>query len=244
MPQESREPIYRKKSPFLAGLFSIIVPGSGELYAGAYWRAALFAALEGAAWYFNIQQNDKGDDQTAFYRSYADAHWSVVKYAQWLNDNAKDFPGGENAVPIAIDPDPSLPEWQRVDWEAMHATEMAIPQFSHKLPPYGDQQYYELIGKYNQYSYGWDDKTAGDYWNPSSNFLYYAGERGKANDYYNTADTILNLIIINHVLSAIDAAWAAAQFNDFVDLYAQSRLVRTPGGQMDIQTTAQFSFRF
>ncbi|MBN1448272.1 MAG: hypothetical protein JXA28_10115, partial [Bacteroidetes bacterium] len=175
MPQESREPIYSRKSPFLAGLFSIIIPGSGELYAGAYWRAALFAALEGAAWYFNIQQNDKGDDQTAFYRSYADEHWSVVKYAQWLNDNAKDFPGGENAVPIAIDPDPSLPDWQRVDWEAMHATEMAVPQFSHKLPPYGDQQYYELIGKYNQYSYGWDDKTAGDYWNPSSNFLYYAG---------------------------------------------------------------------
>ena len=240
----SREPVYGKKSPFLAGMLSLVVPGAGELYAGSYWLAALFASIEGAAWYFNIDQTNKGDEQTGIYRAYADDHWSVVKYARWLNENAKDFPGGEDAVHIAIDPDESLPPWQRVDWDAMHTTELAVPVFSHKLPPHGDQQYYELIGKYNQYSYGWDDKLSGDYWNPSQNFVYYSGLRGEANDYYNTADTILNLIIINHVLSAVDAAWAAARFNKFAELYARSHLERTPAGQLDIRTTAQLSFRF
>ncbi len=169
----------------------------------------------------------------------------MVKYAQWLNDNAKNYPGGENAVHIDIDiQNTSLPEWERVNWDQMHATEMAIPQFSHKLPPHGDQQYYELIGKYNQYSYGWGDKIDGDYWNPSPKFLYYAGVRGEANDHYNTADTILNLVILNHVLSAIDAAWAAARFNQFVELYSSAKLQRLPDGRADLVATAQFSVRF
>jgi len=238
------DPVYRKKSPFLAGVFSAVIPGSGELYAGSYWLAGLFAAVEGALWYYNIDQNNKGDEQTTVYQNYADEHWNVVKYAQWLNENAKDFEGGENAVHITINPDASLPPWERVDWDAMHTTELAIPVFSHKLPPYGDQQYYELIGKYNQYSYGWDDKNAGNYWNVSENFLYYSGQRGEANDFYNLADTMLNLIILNHVLSAIDAAWAAARFNDFVDLYAHAQLIRLPSGQAEVQTTAQVSLRF
>jgi hypothetical protein len=237
------DPVYSKKSPFLAGVFSVIIPGTGELYAGSYWLAGLFAALEGGLWYYNIDQNDKGDVQTTVYRQYADQHWSVVKYAQWLNENAKDFPGGENAVPIPINPDVSLPLWERVDWDAMHQTEMAIPQFSHKLPPYGDQQYFELIGKYNQYSYGWDDKNGGDYWNISDNFAFYSGQRGKANDFYNTADAMLNLIFLNHVLSAIDAAWAAARFNKFVELYAHAQLMRLPSGQAEVQTMARFSVR-
>ncbi|MCB2205719.1 hypothetical protein KQI65_13320 [bacterium] len=238
------ESVYSKKSPFLAGLFSAVIPGAGELYAESYWLAGLFAAIEGGLWYYSIDQNSKGDDQTGVFESYADQHWSVVKYAEWLNENAKDFEGGENAVHIAIDPDESLPPWQRVDWDAMHTTELAVPVFSHKLPPHGDQQYFELIGKYDQYSYGWDDKVSGYYRDPSSNFLYYADLRGQANDFYNTADTIVNLIILNHLLSAIDAAWAAARFNDFVDLYAHAQLLRLPGGQAELQTLAQFSVRF
>lgn len=235
--------VYSKKSPLLAGVMSAVLPGSGEVYAGSYWLAALFAAVEGGLWYYNVDQNDKGDAQTSVYQAYADQHWSVVKYAEWLNANAKDFPGGENAVHIAIDPNENLPPWERVDWDAMHTTEMAIPQFSHKLPPHGDQQYFELIGKYNQYSYGWDDKLSGDYWNISENFAYYSGERGKANDFYNTADTILNLIILNHVLSAIDAAWAAARFNKFVDLYARAQLQRLPDGRAELAAAAHFSIR-
>ena len=37
-----------KKSPFLAGLFSFVIPGSGEVYAGNYWKAAIFLVIEAA----------------------------------------------------------------------------------------------------------------------------------------------------------------------------------------------------
>ena len=233
-----------RRSPVLAAVFSAIIPGTGELYAGSYVLAGLFAALEGAGWYFMADQNKRGDDKTVEFEAYADRHWNVVKYAEWLNANAKDFPGGENAVQIAIDPDVSLPPWQRVNWEQMHTTEMAIPQFSHRLPPYGDQQYYELIGKYNQYSYGWDDKTEGDYWNPSDRFLFYSGLRGDANSHYDTADLLVNLIFLNHVLSAVDAAWAAARFNEHVELHSGAGLQRLPDGRADLVANATFTLRF
>ncbi|MCZ7556671.1 MAG: hypothetical protein M5R41_09760 [Bacteroidia bacterium] len=233
-----------RKSPVLAGALSLILPGAGEVYAGSYLLAGLFAALEGAGWYYSIDANRRGDDATVIYQHYADQNWSVVKYAQWLNENAKNYPGGDKAVHIDINPDKSLPHWQRVNWEQMHTTEMAVPQFSHRLPDYGDQQYYELIGKYNQYSYGWNDKLEGDYWNPSPNFLYYSGLRGDANRYYDRSSAIINLLILNHFLSAIDAAWAAARFNQAVELRSGARLQRLPDGRPDIVTSARFTYRF
>lgn len=233
-----------RRSPVLAAVFSAIIPGTGELYAGSYILAGVFAALEGAGWYFMSDQNRQGDEKTTVYQGYADEHWSVVKYAEWLNANAKDFPGGEDAVTIDINPDVSLPPWQRVNWEQMHTTEMAIPQFSHRLPPHGDQQYFELIGKYDQYSYGWDDKTDGYYRDVSGNFLFYSGLRGDANSHYDTADLIVNLLILNHVLSAVDAAWAAARFNQYVELHSGAGLERLPDGRPDLAARATFSLRF
>jgi hypothetical protein len=232
------------KNPVLAGLLSLLVPGAGELYAGNYLLAGLFAALEGAGWYFSIDASRKGDSVTEQFERYADQNWSVVKYAEWLNENARNYPGGENAVHIEINPDESLPPWKRVNWTQLHVTEGAIPQFSHKLPSHGDQQYYEMIGKYNQYSYGWNDKTEGDYWNASSNFLYYSGLRGDANRYYDVSRMFVNLIIVNHFLSAIDAAWAAARFNKAVQLRSGAHLQRLPDGRPDLVATARLSFHF
>lgn len=235
---------FSRKSPLLAGMMSMIIPGTGEIYAGSYWLAGMFAALEGAGWYFNLHERKLGDEKTVAFEQYADRHWSVVKYAEWLNENAKNYPGGEDAVHIDIHPDTDLPHWERVDWEQLHQTEMAIPQFSHKLEPHGEQQYYELIGKYNQYSYGWDDKHAGDYWDASPRFLHYSQMRGTANDHFNTANTIVNLLILNHVASALNAAWAAARFNESVDLRTGAQLRRLPDGRADLHANATFSFHF
>ncbi|MBN1407015.1 MAG: hypothetical protein JW956_04470, partial [Calditrichaceae bacterium] len=41
----------------------------------------------------------------------------------------------------------------------------------------------------------------------------YRAMRNRSNDYFNTATTMLNLMLLNHVLSAFDAALAAKQFN-------------------------------
>ena len=235
------------RSPFLAGLFSIVVPGSGEIYTENYWRAGIFLAAEIIGWIYNIKYNNNGDNQTNLFQNYADTHWDAVRYAQWLNTYASTFKGGDKAVTIEINPNTSLPPWERVNWAQMNTTESVIPEFSHRLPKHGDQQYYELIGKYQQYNHGWDDSdpnTAVYYTNLSPHFPLYSAMRGKANEYYNTASTIAALLVVNHILSAIDAAWSAVQFNSRYQFQSSIEYRPTPYGYIEAVPTASFTVRF
>lgn len=208
-----------RKSPFLAAGLSAVLPGAGEFYAESYWKSALFVALEATLWTVNIMYNNKGDKQTNFFQNYADEHWSAVRYAEWINANLKYLNGDLDpaAYTIPIDPNTSLPPWERIDWNALRRTEQAIGGgFSHSLAPYGEQQYYEMIGKYMQFVHGWDQTNFNvpsylDQVTPQ--LTWYAGQRGKANDFYNTASTAMTIIVLNHVLSALDAAWSAHSYN-------------------------------
>jgi hypothetical protein len=236
---------YSRKSPVLAGALSLLIPGAGQVYAESYWTAALFATLEAVGWYVVVDQHAKGDEATTTFERYADDYWSVVNYAEWLNTWATTFPGGEDSKQITISDDATRVPWERVNWAEMNEVEIAIPQFSHKLPPHGDQQYFEMIGKYNQYSSGWVDYSSGrDYYSVSPRFLEYAGLRGDANKHYDNADTFLNLIIINHVLAAAEAAWAAARFNKFVELYSHTRLRNSLDGRLVVEPSVGFAMRF
>jgi len=191
-----------KKSPVLSGVLSAIIPGAGQIYNEDYWVAAAFVVVEAALVTTAVVYDNKGDDQTESYENFADQNWSVVDYAEWLNT----YQDGN----IQINPDENLPPWERVNWNELNSYESG----SHKLAPHGEQQYYEMIGKYHQFAAGWNDYTSGpNNAQISPNFEYYAGERGQANDYYNTASTAIVGIYINHLLAAAEAVWGAARFN-------------------------------
>ena len=209
-----------KKSPVLAGFLSLLVPGAGEIYSGEYLKAGIFVALEAAVITTAVIYDNKGDRKTNEFQDYADAYnnpnhnWSVVRYAEWLVQ----YEGADRSK-IIISDDPNLAPWDRVNWEALNEAESG----SHKLAPHGEQQYYELIGKYHQYSSGWNDFTGGGNDNlVSSNFLFYAKMRGDANDLYSVASTAVVGIYVNHFLSALDAVWSSIQHNK--DLAVKLRL--------------------
>jgi hypothetical protein len=212
LPQISFQ-IEDKKSPFLAGLMSLVVPGAGEVYAGNYWKAAIFVAIEAAVITTAVIYDSKGNDQTEKFENYADENWSVVDYAQWLSQYK------EADLDKIIKPGTEgLPPWQRVNWAELNAAERHAatlgPGFTHVLPPYGAQQYYELIGKYHDYSPGWNDYSGDGNTNLlSPNFQFYSKERGKANDFYIVASTAVIGIYINHFLSALDAVWTTVTYN-------------------------------
>jgi hypothetical protein len=202
-----------KKSPFLAGVMSLVIPGSGEIYAGEYIKAGIFVAIEAAVITTAIIYDGKGDDKTTEFQNYADDYtnpdhnWSVVRYAQWLIDSEGADPNIRKDN-LAID-DTQLPPWERVDWNLLNTEETG----SHKLPIHGEQQYYELIGKYNQYSSGWNDFVGPTKEDISPNYLFYAGMRGDANDFYSVAKTAVIGIYLNHFLSGLDAVWSTVSFN-------------------------------
>ena len=221
-----------KKSPVLSGVLSVILPGAGQVYNEDYLIAGIFVALEAALITTAVVYDNKGDDQTASFQAFADKNWSVVDYAEWLNTYGD--------ADIQINPDESLPPWERVSWSELNAAETG----SHKLPPHGEQQYYELIGKYHQYSSGWSDYTGGaNNELISPNFTYYSGERGQANDYYNTASTAIVGIYINHILSAAEAVWGATRFNKNLAVNLRVETFNFAGG-LELVPTLKFRYSF
>ncbi len=231
----------KEKSPVVAGLLSLVLPGAGEFYTGEYVKAVIFFALEAGLVTTGLIYDKKGDDKTVEYQNYADDyknpnhHWSVIKYAQWVIQTEL---GGQDPG-IILSEDPTLPPWEQVNWQLLNANEHG----SHRLPPHGDQQYYEMIGKYHQYSPGWNDFTGGTVSDLSSNFLFYSGLRGKANDYYNVASGAVLGIYINHFLSALDGVWSAVRYNSNLAVK-----MRVEGQQFadhyEYIPTLQFSYSF
>jgi hypothetical protein len=211
------------KSPWLAAGMAAVVPGTGQLYTGSYWEAALFFAADAVAWVLAYKYDAKGDRQTDLFQDFANANWSVVKYAEFTAANL--VPAGKKydwrkAGTEGMDPFDR--PWTQVNWDVINQMERDIGgYYSHTLPPYNEQQYYELIGKYPQFNQGWrdaDPSIGSDYETIKAHltpmFLWYADQRGLANDYYTSATKWVTIALINHLLSAADAAWSSIRYNN------------------------------
>lgn len=245
---ELQSSVYRvqnetKKNPVVSAALSAAIPGAGQIYNGEWWKAAIFIAAEAALITTAVVYNKKGDDKTNEFEAYADQHWSVVKYAQWLmqHKTALGLPPESN---IIIDPNTSLKPWERVDWTSLNFAE---GKFSHKLPRYGEQQYYELIGKYPQYNHGWadqlDDNTPEYNSNLTAMFLGYSKMRGEANDMYNISSRMVVFTVINHILSAAEAAWASTIVNKSLSMNMRVQPIYA-NAEIHYQPTLFLSYSF
>jgi len=208
-----------KKSPLIAGLMSLAIPGAGQIYSESYIKGAAFLVLEAATIYTSVVYNKKGDDQTNVFQDYAYQHWDVKRYAKWTVTNASKINESVNSSQFNV-----FDNNGNVNWNELNRLESAISAYySHKLAPLGDQQYFEMIGKYPQFNPGWDDfgdeNTTYSYGDPlTPRFHLYSGERGKANDYYNVASKAVIVIIINHIISTVDAIFTSKSYNKKIEL--------------------------
>jgi hypothetical protein len=212
------------RSSLKAGLFSLIVPGAGQVYNGGtgnYLKAAGFFAIEAAAIAANIIWTNKGNNQTTFFQNYANANYSPYRYAQWIARNYTVW--DPNISPTLINE--MLDGVQKMDFTELNEVEGILGQtsaaefFAHQLAQYGTQDYYEIIGKYPQFREGWSTASGLSVTNYDSlrynvavsQDNYYMDQRGLANNLYGVAGTALGVVIANHFASAIEAAiWAHA----------------------------------
>jgi hypothetical protein len=220
MPDESKNLANNKKSVWLAAGLSLVIPGAGEFYTEKYLKSAIFVALEAAAITVGLIYDKKGNDQTISFQNFADQHWSVERYANWTLYHAQSINSSVNPSDYHV-----INNNGKVNWSELNRLESDLGgYYSHHLPNYGEQQYFELIGKYPQFNVGWDDfgddvTKAFSYGDPlTPRFVYYSHERGKANDYYNVASKAVIVVMINHFISAIDAAWSAHKYNKGLDM--------------------------
>ena len=204
----------KMKKPIVAGLLSFAIPGAGEVYTENYLKAGIFAAVEVAAIIVAVAYDNKGDDQTELFENYANTNWSAEKYAKWTQNNLA-------TLNPELDPN-SYNVFDgngKLNWDELNRMESNIGgYYSHRLDPFGTQQYYEMIGKYSQFNVGWDefgDENAEyTYGDPLvEQFLYYTGEFGEADRLYNVAKWAVIAVVSNHFFSALDAAWSASRYN-------------------------------
>ncbi|MCK4547950.1 MAG: hypothetical protein KAW17_10975 [Candidatus Eisenbacteria sp.] len=245
------------KSPGRAFFMSLVLPGSGELYAGSM-RGLAFLGIELLSWGGYVYYDGKGHDERTNYEAFADLHYEAARYRDVVNEICGKY---ENW--------PLDPDYPCQDCEFQHCAEdldpgegntysenqCAMVRGHFLLPDETGQHYYEDLGKYDKYIFGWDDWyekytfdnrrdaiswsewQPGETWptmNPpwdetvgmdSENREKYRGMRRQSNDYLDRATYFTWFVLINHVGSALNAAFSARTHN--------RRLVGEPTG-MDV----------
>jgi hypothetical protein len=201
-------PVTGGKSPRRAFLYSTIVPGAGELWAGSRKRAALFFGLEVIGLGMYLNWNSEGNDLEDEFRRRADGEWNPWDYLGWRGSRNSRFSSLTHALPCS-------------SYVASAPSSTSVSDAIADCPDRDVQQYYELIGKYDQFIAGWDDIVDADgnrvtaaAVDSAENFhsalrLTYEVDRNDSNKLLKRASNMLGLIMVNHVISAIDAARVA-----------------------------------
>ncbi|MCI0329388.1 MAG: hypothetical protein L0196_00335 [candidate division Zixibacteria bacterium] len=214
----------KQRSVAKAAALSLLVPGAGQFYVGDKLRAVPFFLVDVAGWatYFGFRsQGHKREDE---YRAYADAHWNTTGYFSFLRDTL--------GISSGSDYDPAVTPYSRHDSEV----DLEIPEgflLSHHVPASKggplekNFEYYENIGKYDQFFAGWD---------ALANRRIYLDMRADANSSFSKSKIGLVFSLADRLAAAVDAALGAQRYNKKVgkgkEIELGLRMVRYNGARM------------
>lgn len=255
------------RSPRKAFFYSLVLPGAGQAWAGAYVRASVFVAAEVGLLYgwheISIRQ---AREKTRESQRFADANWSTSRYEaarKRYYDTLAGSPDKQSQLGA------SMPYRDRY-CQALYADDLNtlrdacndIPSdsnlnYQNHLQTFADQglgveevhakratgvkelaTFYERIGRDEEFVPGWRDATSdtvslkgllGYYgnltdndpstivssapWGVSQMRAQYLGMRKEADDLAATQGWFLGGLVVNHIVSAIDAALTAQRSN-------------------------------
>lgn len=203
-------------------LASLVVPGLGQyLNKSPWWKTALFAGVEVAGIAGYIVWTNKADDITREFENWADAHWDMKR---WVNDSAillSDIQanGYPNVNDVRIDGSHHITIIINGKYES---SEILLENPNIEYVELRDWDFYEGIGKYDQFVAGWDDARSN--WEivqksikdgddelivMTPNKQHYLNLRNDSNILYKNAKFAASALLFNHIFSALDALWSA-----------------------------------
>ncbi|MDR3000547.1 MAG: hypothetical protein LBU89_04700 [Fibromonadaceae bacterium] len=223
------------KSPKRAMFMSLVVPGSGQFYVGGqsrhirgtFYLAEEIALLAGL-YYHSMYRYDK---QVKKYRNFANDNFDIVKYETGMNNvrldiyNAPDeferFYGGterESYCKALYGPNINTEKCSPFDGPAFYN--------QNQRPYHNPAEFYRVIAN-NNFVLGWNDAelnseainriNSGNYetiLGESESRKKYIAMRKRANDLADRQAIFLGAIILNHIVSAVDAALSAKTHNN------------------------------
>jgi len=138
-----------RSSPALPMVMSAILPGLGEAYRG-HKRGYLLMALDIAAWIGGIHYKNEGEQMRDDYIAYADEHWREDKLAA-AYDNPP--PGGYDDAELTY---VELFGRNYFDVQDYRDLDLWVSKEDDA------REYYENLGKWDQFVFGWDDFRRAD----------------------------------------------------------------------------------
>jgi hypothetical protein len=201
-------PAGNKKRIAVSMLSSALLPGLGELYlyfdSGAEDKSILaraigFMAIEGYLWYGYNSNHDKGKDFKRQYEEYGDAHWSEDGF----------LAGHPWCYGVG-----GCESWEEYNEFAKND----LPYFFYTAKEVDREEYYENMGKYDAFLYGWDDWNgyyalddggSPNYWTPHR--THFVSLRDESNKYLLRADRDIMGMIAIRIVSMVHAGWLASR---------------------------------
>ncbi len=226
--------------PGKAMMMSLALPGAGQLYVGQPKRTVLFLGVEiaaGLAWYGYSRQ---GEEATEEFKAFADKYWDFwywletapfYKTNPWGKGEGQIYVGtdGSHHLEFFLDMnDDGRPEFfgNTKDDSTRLDQLLASSDTSRHLYVKKSSEYYENIGKYNQFFSGWEgadpdtSKSGISIEERTSGLIAltphrskYLHMRGDANRLKSVASYAISALMFNHVISAIDAIFATSRWN-------------------------------
>lgn len=222
VPQKEAAPI---KYPARPMLYSLVIPGAGQVYnKSPLWKTALFAGIEIAgisAWW---NWKSKAEDIRLEYELFGTDHWLLSNW--YINtplifpDNYPEMFSGTHKIMLIAGGEYFSSEFLDSLW--------GVYGDWSQIDFIRDRDFYENIGKYDQFVGGWDDgydesgnqlwyeeeKDVGDSTEViklTSNKDHYRDLRFDSNTLLDYSKYAISAIMFNHVISALEAVWSSQQ---------------------------------
>ena len=182
--QETPAKLKVDKSVLKNFMKSLIIPGWGQWENGNKSRGILYVTAEIAGIYGYQSNFQAADEKAVEFKLFADEHWA---YDRWAPSNTGETACGGN----------------------LRTHQMPTYMDGNIERPIKDHHFYENISKYPEFVCGWDD------WDSNSsladkdlspNKISYVHMRTQSNQWYRNAQIAGTLVMVNHLISAFDAA--------------------------------------
>lgn len=260
-----------RKIPAIGFMMSMAIPGAGQRYAGASWlRTGIFAGVDLfglAAW---ASFNKKAEDVRIRYEKFADESWfldtwiwntQISRLPEW--DNYPDLHlSGSHSLYLHLHGEARSGFGEYVSSEKLNEIIAAFPGIGEDpeltaafVTVVRDRDFYENIGKYDQFVGGWIDARSS--WYAESKKVEittetiimtprkssYIKERDRNNLLLNYSKYTVSAILFNHVISALDAIYLVNRFNSRLDESVSMALTFDPRNSFGIGgVRVSFSF--
>jgi len=231
------------RSPKLAMLLSLLVPGLGQAYVKSYYKTGVFVALEATAIGFSVAYNNKGKKQLDNAQSFADQNYNNDNLTTYYKDLFGFISGKNGSGPIGdsvardklssiyLDTSFLKGSTYRSQGHYSNIQENSYVQGWNDCEPKGSKIFTsgQTIFSEGQNTYKLDDSTGYKVYKVGKNgsidstmplYGYSTSQEhfkamvSQSNSYYKTAQGILFTLLVNHIISAVDALISAKAYNE------------------------------